>query len=1597
METKLHDVFFKKPESKANDFIKMAIEGLKNEEDMVILNSLYELNSHLSLANDAIAEDPNCVVLLKELLVQLDKYYIFPEISISSMQCINHLLDINPRYSSTIVKYKGIKKIVNLTQNIEFIDLAENSIKCIEKLSQENPYVLLEEEAFNAVLSLIDFFDLSLKKSAVKACLYMSKSISSNDQLIKLILPAIPSLTNMTKFNASSELEKSILDTCLQIFYSIFLAIKNYSTEPNNNDIIQSIISHGLIDTLIDVFNNYVKSFSTSEQVADNSSSNIKNISGDSIKTIIKLLQILCNLSVEVTDLIFNMNVLEAIYYLLTKEITSQGSKAGSSSHIVEILALLLSFFPTKKGGKAEKILSEHNKNFYYYFSEKILSYLIRNIISIQSSSTTVQVIKLIELYITYSSNENILVYIDSIKIANICAKMLDSKDSSYILEILNLVDILMTKVPEKYLIIFIREGVSESIKNLISAGSNDIIITQVQNNSISASLYNKYSHYDINNKMDLDEEYNDEEDYEKSETSEKDELNFIEKTEESRKILEKLKEERDLLRKKYEILEKGVIEPTNNINPMSVPIESSILSSAGKFNPNKIETKSMYIINKNSELTSKQDISDVVNMPVSTSKAEIIDKQELSKAFSQPKKFIEYGKDMKETILNETTETIKSINKISKQCLDAYFNDSIINEYIKKLNVKENPCEIIKKLKEITISLNSEVENESQLIQFVSLLKEGLTLYEIEKSGIIEAISNYFDINFKHNYNKIINDDNKPIKCINEHNKHIIQKLQLFYKAFNFPQTSNDLNTFISIIQNSITSMNCFKLLIYDTKISTYNTYASTIKNQIYKYKIKLLFHEIQPELVCSLSDYSLMVLEKIEGHLQTNKILYLIMDSNDIFGNIKESIINNIEKELLLLKPTTTTVVNNITSAEPETLDNKASNFESFMNEIIKNRKGSEDDYMVAEKFLKHMIKRKSSSHSEPPEAKENEFHKVISTDDYQIGRKEFIEKLDIVYFFEIGDKKIIIDHDWTISDFMKELKSNLTNKEYNNYGKEVIIKFEFKAQHNAVVAETKYNNEIKMTEFDNNNKMHVNYQSYIENEFVNNYDKLVVNNESLYLIKRVCPFVYLLSLIDLSLSIFPKLFITSTTEPNLFNREVLENTKVTSLILKQSKDPFTISSGQVPKWCFELCSSFNFICGFSSRYLLFKTTSFDQQRSMRNLYIYLRNFMGENIPNDSINLNQTSKNRVLVKRSEILISLASITNKNNKASNKGYIDFEFEGEVGTGLGPTLEFYSCCFKEFVNLKFNGTSIWMKSHDRSLYPMPLSRNLDSESDNEVLNTFKLLGFLIARAIYDDRLIDFPLSSIFWDIILERPVTLSKYLKIDPFVFKVLEDLSYITNKNTNLRRQLSELGVSFILPGYSNFELKGNGDEITLEESNLDEYLMLVSDALFGSGTKPLANYFKQGFEKVFPIKYLKCFNSLELEEIICGSNQEQWSSELLENNILTNHGYNKSSKTLSFLIKFLLSLDSIERKAFILFVTGCPRLPIGGIKNLNPKLTIVKKQPDVLNENPDKYLPTVMTCYNYLKLPDYSSFEVFNKNMRVAMFEGSNSFNLS
>jgi E3 ubiquitin-protein ligase TRIP12 len=56
----------------------------------------------------------------------------------------------------------------------------------------------------------------------------------------------------------------------------------------------------------------------------------------------------------------------------------------------------------------------------------------------------------------------------------------------------------------------------------------------------------------------------------------------------------------------------------------------------------------------------------------------------------------------------------------------------------------------------------------------------------------------------------------------------------------------------------------------------------------------------------------------------------------------------------------------------------------------------------------------------------------------------------------------------------------------------------------------------------------------------------------------------------------------------------------------------------------------------------------------------------------------------------------------------------------------------------------------------------------------------------------------------------------------------------------------------------------------------------------------------------------------------------------------------------------------------------------------------TIVRKP----HEHPlisDDYLPSVMTCVNYLKLPDYSSKDVMRKRLLTSVTEGKGSFLLS
>lgn len=53
---------------------------------------------------------------------------------------------------------EGVDAVFDKIQNLEYVDIAENAIKVLEKISIESPGALLSGEGINMMLNFIDFF-----------------------------------------------------------------------------------------------------------------------------------------------------------------------------------------------------------------------------------------------------------------------------------------------------------------------------------------------------------------------------------------------------------------------------------------------------------------------------------------------------------------------------------------------------------------------------------------------------------------------------------------------------------------------------------------------------------------------------------------------------------------------------------------------------------------------------------------------------------------------------------------------------------------------------------------------------------------------------------------------------------------------------------------------------------------------------------------------------------------------------------------------------------------------------------------------------------------------------------------------------------------------------------------------------------------------------------------------------------------------------------------------------------------------------------------------------------------------------------------------
>ncbi|THV68812.1 hypothetical protein D6D28_06379 [Aureobasidium pullulans] len=482
---------------------------------------------------------------------------------------------------------------------------------------------------------------------------------------------------------------------------------------------------------------------------------------------------------------------------------------------------------------------------------------------------------------------------------------------------------------------------------------------------------------------------------------------------------------------------------------------------------------------------------------------------------------------------------------------------------------------------------------------------------------------------------------------------------------------------------------------------------------------------------------------------------------------------------------------------------------------------------------------------------------------------------------------------------------------------------------------------------------------------------------------------------------------------------------NTKLTAKLNRQLEEPLIVASNCLPTWSEDLARLYPFLFPFETRHFFLQSTSFGYSRSMTRWQNAQSETESRRHRDERPFLGRLQRQKVRISRSRILESAIKVMEL--YGSSPSILEVEYFEEVGTGLGPTLEFYSTVSREFSKKKIK---LWRENESiagddyafgmRGLFPAPMSdEQSNKENGKRVLHLFKMLGKFVARSMLDSRIIDVSFNPTFFRIGAGNSAvkpSLGAVASVDRDLANSLRPLARCARakqaiqedgnltaeqksqaiKNIRIEKaSIEDLGLDFTLPGYPGVELQPNGSEIDVTIENVELYVEKVIDFTLGCGVQKQVDAFSAGFSQVFPYSALKAFTPDELV-MLFGRADEDWSLETLMDSIKADHGFNLDSASVKNLLQTMSEFTLPERRDFLQFVTGSPKLPIGGFKSLTPMFTVVCK-PNELPLMPDDYLPSVMTCVNYLKMPNYSTQEVLRAKLSVAIKEGQGAFHLS
>ncbi|KAL5481303.1 hypothetical protein EMCRGX_G021436 [Ephydatia muelleri] len=375
-------------------------------------------------------------------------------------------------------------------------------------------------------------------------------------------------------------------------------------------------------------------------------------------------------------------------------------------------------------------------------------------------------------------------------------------------------------------------------------------------------------------------------------------------------------------------------------------------------------------------------------------------------------------------------------------------------------------------------------------------------------------------------------------------------------------------------------------------------------------------------------------------------------------------------------------------------------------------------------------------------------------------------------------------------------------------------------------------------------------------------------------------------------------------------------------------------------------------------------------------RNYKQKLINFRTKLPPSTSGSGGHASRLKIAVHRSSLLEdSFQRIRWITDTAELRLQTEVSFEGgEKGIDCGGlSREWFHLLSKEMFN-PYYGLFEYAASDD---YTLQISPNSGLCNPGH-LEYFKFYGRVCGMAIYNNMIIDAFFIRPFYKMMLEKNVALEDMQCVD---VEMYNSLKYI------LENDPEPLCVNFsvnkeVLGEVQEVELKPNGKDIPVTETNKNEYVELMIKWRFTSQIKEQMDAFMKGFGDVISPKLIQVFDERELEYLMGGLAEidvEDWKKNTEYD------GYTANDDVIVWFWKAVSNYDNEMRARLLQFVTGTSKVPMNGFAELQgsqgSRKFCIKKYGAVNS------FPRAHTCFNRIDLPPYTQYYQLKERLTTAI----------